>query len=84
MNITSRFKKLFIKIHFKGAMTMKNKIYKVFGYRFSPEEKKKMNDIIKKYKIVTKKTTSQMIIEMFNDMNRKLNKQIEQHRKVEE
>lgn len=50
----------------------KNREKKVFGYRMSEDEQEYINSVIKKYKKVTGKTTTNMIMEMIEMLDNNL------------
>lgn len=50
----------------------KNREKKVFGYRMSEDEQEYVNNVIKKYKRVTGKTTTNMIMEMIEKLDNEL------------
>ena len=50
----------------------KNREKKVFGYRMSEDEQEYVNNVIKKYKRVTGKTTTNMIMEMIEMLDNEL------------
>jgi len=50
----------------------KNREKKVFGYRMSEDEQEYINSVIKKYKKVKGKTTTNMIMEMIEMLDNNL------------
>ena len=50
----------------------KNREKKVFGYRMSEDEQEYISSVIKKYKKVTGKTTTNMIMEMIEMLDNNL------------